>query len=596
MKKARILTMIVCVMAVANLASAETIRGINIDFVTIGYAGNAGDTRGAGQGNYANPYGCGAVSYDYRIGKYEVTNAQWNAFIAIAGVPTGNDDAYGHSPYFTGDQQPTNSVSWYEAAQFCNYLTSGDKSKGVYQFSGNNTNPGNFLGVNRAAAKTTYGTIYFIPTEDEWYKAAYYTGGYCPRYSLYANGTDIQPIACVNTNYMCNSSPWNVGTGTQEQNGTFDMMGNLWEWTETLAYGGSRIIRGGSYAPANYLRSSDRIGPCPPWGEPVDVGFRVASTIPEPAMPPIADAGSDQTVTDADDNGSEQVTLDGSGSTDSDGTIQSYVWSEGGTQIAAGVNPNITLSIGQHTITLTVTDDDGVTDTDTVTITIIQENPSEYPTLYEILGGSAPNITESGRDFVTLTSPDANLVAFILLESAGFANENVFGIYSAYDPQQKLQLFAGSDSPTDMTTVKFNATAGTAENLQTGQTANIGKFFGFYLTTPQNGGITYYTDLTRNPDSLEHGLIFNTSGFTGVIENDPDTVIAFEDFLGLGDRDYNDMVVGIINAVPLPGTGPYCIRDIPGDLNHDCKVDSEDFAIMASHWLECNLDPQSACW
>jgi hypothetical protein len=69
---------------------------------------------------------------------------------------------------------PTNNVSWYEVAQFCNWLTSGDKSKGVYQFSGNNANPGNFLGINRISAQTTYGKIYAIPTEDEWYKAAYF--------------------------------------------------------------------------------------------------------------------------------------------------------------------------------------------------------------------------------------------------------------------------------------------------------------------------------------------------------------------------------------------------------------------------------------
>ena len=93
--------------------------------------------------------GCGAVSYDYRIGKYEVTNAQWNTFTAAAGAPTGNDGGYSYSAYFTGAQQPTNMVSWYEAAQFCNYLTSGDKSKGAYLFSGNNTNPGDFLGINR---------------------------------------------------------------------------------------------------------------------------------------------------------------------------------------------------------------------------------------------------------------------------------------------------------------------------------------------------------------------------------------------------------------------------------------------------------------
>ena len=47
MRKTRCLV-VVCVMAVANFASAETIRGINIDFVTIGNAGNAADTSADG--------------------------------------------------------------------------------------------------------------------------------------------------------------------------------------------------------------------------------------------------------------------------------------------------------------------------------------------------------------------------------------------------------------------------------------------------------------------------------------------------------------------------------------------------------------------
>jgi len=42
------------------------------------------------------------------------------------------------------------------------------------------------------------GTIYVIPTEDEWYKAAYYAGS---GYSLYAFGTDTAPIAGTDTNY-----------------------------------------------------------------------------------------------------------------------------------------------------------------------------------------------------------------------------------------------------------------------------------------------------------------------------------------------------------------------------------------------------------
>ena len=267
---------VVCVMAAVNVVSAEIIRGINMDFVTIGNPGNAADTGGTP--------GCGAVSYGYRIGKYEVTNAQWNAFTAAAGAPTGNPSyAYDNSAYFTGAQQPTNGVSWYETLQFCNYLTSGDKSKGVYQFSGNNSNPGDFLGIDRDTAKVTYGTTYFLPTEDEWYKAAYFKPD-GSGYSLYANGTNIAPIAGEQSNYN-SSATWNVGSGTQEQNGTFDMMGNAWEWNET-PFAGSysyRGIRGGSYGgDVDYvLRSSYRLSYAP-YYEYADFGFRVAS-VPEPA-------------------------------------------------------------------------------------------------------------------------------------------------------------------------------------------------------------------------------------------------------------------------------------------------------------------------
>ena len=90
----------------------------------------------------------------------------------------------------------------------------------------------------------------------------------------------------------------------------------------------------------------------------------------KPNDPPVANAGSDQLVHDADADGSETVTLDGSGSSDSDGTIASYVWKEGASQIATGVSPQVSLSTGVHTIELTVTDDDDATATDTVQITV----------------------------------------------------------------------------------------------------------------------------------------------------------------------------------------------------------------------------------
>ena len=266
--------MVLCLMVMANVASATLVQGINIDLVTIGNAGNAADSTGYG-----------AVGYEYRIGKYEVTNAQWNAFTTAAGAPTGNDpSAYDTSAYYTGNQQPTNVLSWFEAAQFCNYLTSGDKSQGVYQFSGDNANPGDFLSIlDHENAGTIYGTAYFLPTEDEWYKAAYYTGS---GYSTYANGTDVAPVAGVDATYdNVFDHPWDIGTGTIEQNGTFDMMGNVWEWNEaaTETAGFSRGVRGGSFEHYDYHLASSYRGDAQPAQELSHIGFRVASEVPEPA-------------------------------------------------------------------------------------------------------------------------------------------------------------------------------------------------------------------------------------------------------------------------------------------------------------------------
>jgi len=295
MNKAGVLVVIVCVIATVNFASADIIRGINIDFVTIGNAGNGTDPA------TGNLYG--AVSYVYRIGKYEVTNTQWNAFTAAAGAPTGNDGgwnenevwegAYKLSAQYTGAQQPTNNASWYEAAQFCNYLTSGDKSKGAYQFSGDNNNPGYFQGINRTAAQTTYGITYVLPTEDEWYKAAYFKPD-ASGYSLYANGLNTIPAADDGWNYIGGSyfEPWSVGTGTQEQNGTFDMMGNVWELLEPISDDSCRIRGSSFYDPfypapppiwTDVWLTSPYCAAAYPSYEDNDDGFRVASVVPEPA-------------------------------------------------------------------------------------------------------------------------------------------------------------------------------------------------------------------------------------------------------------------------------------------------------------------------
>ena len=237
-------------------------------FVTIGNAGNAADTTGYG-----------AVGYTYQISATEVTIAE---FQLATGAGDGDENYWNDGTRTVGTNAPASYVSLYEAMKYCNWLTSGDINLGAYVFSS-----GVYQSTDRASAITTYGTVYALPTEDEWYKAAYYTGNSGDLWSLYANGTDTVPTYGTTDgwNYynggFVNSSPnytWTTGFGGEEQNGTYNMMGNLYEWVEDS----SGVRRGGSFSYIeNSLRSSLRTDYDPSY-EVNDLGFRVVA-IPEPA-------------------------------------------------------------------------------------------------------------------------------------------------------------------------------------------------------------------------------------------------------------------------------------------------------------------------
>ena len=246
---------------------------VDIDFVDIGNAGNVGDTAVAGYG---------AVNYEYSIGTYEVTANQWTTVTSYdSNIATGSQ-----SDAWSG-LQPTANVSWYEAAKFANWLTSGDALQGAYQFSDATT----FTGVDRDTALQTYQTIYVLPSEDEWYKAAYFKSD-GSGYTLYPTG-DTAPTAQVNANYSSLTSPWDVGSGSVENNGTYDMGGNLWEWGES-AYDGtlddpaeSRVIRGGFWGNTSVTLESSYRTTTTPGNEFNYLGFRVAAlelqVVPEPS-------------------------------------------------------------------------------------------------------------------------------------------------------------------------------------------------------------------------------------------------------------------------------------------------------------------------
>lgn len=299
----------------------------SLETVPVGNPGNAGDTRYA-QGSIPS---FGSVSYDYRISKYEVTAGQYCEFLnAVAKTDTyglynnhmdydldldrywygcnikrhGTPGNYSYGVATEWANRPVNWISWGDAARFCNWLTNGQPAgdqgpstteDGSYCLDGSN-DPNSLLAPARKP-----NARFVIPTEDEWYKAAYYDpnkpGG--EGYWDYPTRSDTMPSNSFSLDGTNNANYWFNGytigepywrtevgafAGSPGPYGTFDQGGNVWEWNEAVLYGAYRGMRGGSfneYESGGSLHASFRNG-----GEPAfeyrSLGFRIAE-VPEPA-------------------------------------------------------------------------------------------------------------------------------------------------------------------------------------------------------------------------------------------------------------------------------------------------------------------------
>lgn len=198
----------------------------------------------------------------FRLGQFEVTQAQWEA-------------AMGDNPStYKGERNPVEMVDWHDAQRFVRSL--------------------NWFGRGR----------YRLPTEAEWEYAARagtatarHWGDEDEAACRYANVLD-QDLKAAGANvgawFACRDG-YGIGTapaGSFEPNafGLYDMLGNVWEWTcsaYTERYDGSettctnnamsrRVLRGGSWNDVpDYVRSAFR-----DWSDATDrdfnVGFRLA--------------------------------------------------------------------------------------------------------------------------------------------------------------------------------------------------------------------------------------------------------------------------------------------------------------------------------
>ena len=253
MKKIR-LFLAVGLLAASSVAALASAR-INIDMVQVGDTDNNPDDTGYGR-----------VDYIYYIGTYEVTNSQYTTFL---NETAADEDPYGLYNSLMGstdhggieqsvttnggfsysvksgfENKPVNFVSFWDAARFTNWLTSGNTEEGVYMLTaegiGKNT-------IERDEGWWANGGV-AIASENEWYKAAYYDG-YNDVYNDYP--TQRNSISQADANYYDYGNNVGIKTVTDvgdyehagSHYGTFDQGGNVWEWHDTNRLPGESLRR-----------------------------------------------------------------------------------------------------------------------------------------------------------------------------------------------------------------------------------------------------------------------------------------------------------------------------------------------------------------
>jgi formylglycine-generating enzyme len=269
-------------------ASADTFgtgaNAFQIDFVTIGAPGNAGDFT-------ANPSLIGGVPFAYRIGKFEISEQIIEQANIEAGLAIFKDNR--------GPHKPATSISWFNALRFINWLNTSTGNAPAYKFDGNGSfqlwSPpdAGFDPTNRFRNSLAR---YFLPSLDEWFKAAYYDPA-SDAYYDYPTGSNLAPTPVASGTAAGTAVYEAIATGPADvmlaggpsRYGTIGQGGNVWEWQETEfdqlndSASSSREVRGGSYGYAfGALRATGHLLGGLPGNSAENVGFRVASIIPEP--------------------------------------------------------------------------------------------------------------------------------------------------------------------------------------------------------------------------------------------------------------------------------------------------------------------------
>jgi hypothetical protein len=279
-----------------------------LDFVRVGAAGNAG-YRPTGRGFPTGRLEEGAVAYEYRIARTEMTVGHWYEFVsAYSPFHTGSPIATaftGDYVYWNGSgyEYPQEIARWpiqvgFEyAARYCNWLHNG-KVNEAWAFENGAYDTSTFRtvdGVYQGQAAHNEGARFWIPTVDEWVKATYYDpnrfgegqGGYW----MYTNMSDERPIPGETTNAgeeFDITMPGDVGQFPNALSpwGLLDTSGGRREMTESAYDPGAntlyRVVRGSQVGSRLSFDEDLIVSESPMFATGSLAGFRIASSVPAP--------------------------------------------------------------------------------------------------------------------------------------------------------------------------------------------------------------------------------------------------------------------------------------------------------------------------
>ncbi|MFK7910129.1 MAG: SUMF1/EgtB/PvdO family nonheme iron enzyme [Akkermansiaceae bacterium] len=255
-------------------------------------------------GNVADDTGYGAVPSNFRMGVNEVSRQMVESYNASGGGPQISIYDLGAAIGTPNrPDMPATGISWNEAARFVNWLNVSKGHAPAYKFAGNvdanenitlwSVSDSGYDSSNKFRNSNAY---YFLPSDDEWYRAAYYDPS-AAQYWNYATGSDSAPTEVAGGTtpetavYVGAGLPGPAditNAGGLSPFGVMALNGNANEWlesagtqpndssTERRAYRGSDWTRQAVFADNNWR------GDTLPTAEISTQGFRVAS-VPEPS-------------------------------------------------------------------------------------------------------------------------------------------------------------------------------------------------------------------------------------------------------------------------------------------------------------------------